>query len=85
MFYAIIPANPAIFAVQPNSTELTQGEIGDLLQRLERHFFHPIALVSWDETGRFKAYGAGCEESQVTDEGLVWREFELPAEPDIPF
>ncbi len=52
---------------------------------LERHFMLPVALVSWDEAGVFWHRGEPIAEDLVTDEDLVWREFDLPAQADVPF
>jgi hypothetical protein len=85
MFYTIIPETPPVFAVQPNDPTLNAFSAGELIGRLQKHFMSRIVLVSWDQAGQFKSYGHSLPESVLTDEDLQWREFELPAEPEIPF
>lgn len=85
MFYAIIPDTPATFAVQPNDPQLNAAHAAELIGRLEKHFMHPISIVAWDAAGTFIRYGCPVSEETVTDEDLLWREFELPVEPDVPF
>lgn len=85
MFYTIVPTTPSTFAVQPDPQQLTDVESTELLGRLERHFVMPVVLVSWDAAGTFKRYGPPITEDSVTGEDLVWREFKLPAEPEMPF
>ena len=85
MFYAIIPHTPATFAVQPNDPQLDAALAAELIGRLEKHFMHPISIVAWDSAGKFVRYGCPISEEVVTDEDLLWREFELPADPEIPF
>lgn len=85
MFYAILPEQPPVFAVQPNDPNLNASTASELIGRLEHHFMHAIVLVSWDQEGKFKSYGYPASETALTDEDLQWREFELPAEPDLPF
>lgn len=85
MFYAILPTTPPIFAVQPDALHLPGEKAEELLPMLERHFMLPVALVSWDEAGVFWHRGEPIAEDLVTDEDLVWREFDLPAQADVPF
>ena len=85
MFYTIIPTVPPAFAVQPESTELSDFDAADLLHRLEQHFMSIVVLVSWNATGSFNRFGPPIDERLVIDEELVWREFELPGEPEVPF
>lgn len=61
------------------------AEHADLLAKLERHFMSPIALVSWDQEGQFRCYGAPCSEEDASSDDLIWRRLDLPAEPEIPF
>lgn len=85
MFFAIVPTVPPTFAVQPNSAELSDTDLAQLLRDLERHFMSPVVLVSWDAAGGFRNFGPPIKEDQVINEDLVWREFELLGEPEIPF
>jgi len=85
MFYTVIPTTPPMFAVQPDSSRLSDVDAAELLLKLERHFMLTVVLVSWDEAGVFKSSGPAITEDQVTGEDLVWREFELPSEPEMPF
>lgn len=85
MFYTIIPIVPPTFAVQPESPELSAPDAAELVRALEQHFMSPVALVSWDAAGRFRTFGAPLIEELALDENLVWREFELPTEPEVPF
>jgi hypothetical protein len=85
MFYTIVPTTPSMFAVQPDSPDLSDAESAELLSKLERHFMLAVVLVSWNAAGTFNSYGSQIAEDLVTDEDLVWREFELPGEPEIPF
>ena len=85
MFYAIVKASPCVFAVQPNDPLLDARAAAELTDRLENHFGHPISIVAWNQAGEFVRYGFPMDEEAVTSEDLVWREFELPAEPDVPF
>lgn len=84
MFYAILRESPPVFAVQPNEQLYVQSASA-LIERLERHFLHAIAIVAWDQVGQFESCGYPVTEEAATDEDLQWREFELPAEPDVPF
>ena len=85
MFYAILPSTPAIFAVQPDSPDLSDVGSAELLAKLERHFMLPVALVTWNDSGTFRCFGHSIDEEAVTSEDLVWREFALPTESDLPF
>lgn len=85
MFYAILKESPFVFAVQPNDPQLGAQAAAELIDRLEKHFQHPIAIVAWTPAGEFIRHGFPASEEAVTSEDLVWREFELPAEPDVPF
>lgn len=84
MFYTILPETPPVFAVQPDGA-LDAQSAAALIDRLERHFQHAIAIVTWNQAGQFQGYGHPVSEGAASDEDLQWREFELPAEPDIPF
>ena len=84
MFYAILPESPPVFAVQPNEP-LDAQSAAALIERLERHFMHAIAIVAWDQAGQFKSYGYPVSEEAATSEDLQWREFELPPEEEVPF
>lgn len=85
MFYTILPTTPPTFAVQPDSPDLSDVHSAELLAKLERHFMLPVALVSWGESGAFRRFGHNIDEEAVTSEDLVWREFALPTESDLPF
>lgn len=85
MFYAVLPTSPPSFAVQPDSLQLTDAEVATMLRKLELHFMLTVVLVSWDATGAFKSYGSQISEDLVTGEDLVWRAFELPPDPEVPF
>lgn len=84
MFYAIVPESPPVFAVQPDG-QLDAQAAAALIERLERHFMHAIAIVSWNEAGQFQGYGYPLSEEAASSEDLQWRDFQLPAEPDVPF
>lgn len=85
MFYAIIPTAPPMFAVQPDGPLQPGAAAAELLGKLERHFMLPVVLVSWNGMAAFESYGPDIPEGLVTAEDLVWRKFELPVEPEIPF
>mgnify|MGYP000415417229 FL=1 len=85
MFYTIIPTAPPTFTVQPDQAHLSDSAAAELVRALEKHFMSPVALVSWDAAGQFRTHGAPVSEELATDEDLVWREFELPGEPEVPF
>lgn len=83
MFNTIIPLNPPLIAVQVEPAQLERG--AELLAKLEAFFMRPVVLVAWDQNSNFRSRGAACPEQMLTDEDLQWRQFELPAEPEIPF
>lgn len=85
MFYTIIPTVPPSFAVQVDAAQMAAPACSELHARLERHFMTRTVLVSWDYAGRFLMHGHLQSEAMVTDDGLVWRAFELPGEPELPF
>lgn len=85
MFYTILPLSPPVFAVQPDEPNLSTYAAGELIGRLQRHFQHSIALVSWDAEGKYVCLGFPVDEDVTTAETLDWREFELPEEPEVPF
>ena len=85
MFYSILPTRPPTFAVQPDSPDLSDARSVELLARLEQHFMMPVVLISWDATGKFRRHGPAIAEELVCDEDLIWREFSLPVESDVPF
>lgn len=85
MFSAIIPMAEPIIAVQADAVEI-EGEKGfELLVKLEAFFMCPVVLVAWDRDSKFISHGAICPEHLLTNEDLQWRQFELPAEPEVPF
>ena len=84
MFYTILPESPPVFAVQPDEP-LDPQSAGELIERLERHFMHAIAIVTWNQGGEFQTYGYPVSEDAATNEELQWRPFELPPEPELPF
>lgn len=84
MFYTILPESPPVFAVQPDNT-LDARSAAELIERLERHFMHAIAIVIWNQAGEFVQYGYPVSEDTAASEDLQWREFQLPDEPDLPF
>jgi hypothetical protein len=84
MFYTILPESPPVFAVQPNETPDAQSA-AELIGRLERHFMHAIAIVTWDKDGKYQSYGYPVSEEIASSEDLQWREFELPPEEEVPF
>jgi hypothetical protein len=85
MFNAIIPLDPPLIAVQAEPEQLEGDKGAELLAKLEAFFMRPVALVAWDQESRFISRGAMCPEAALTDEDLQWRQFELPAEPEVPF
>lgn len=85
MFNAIIPLDPPLVAVQAEPWQLEGDKGTELLAKLEAFFMRPVALVAWDQSSTFHSRGAPCPEHLLTDEDLHWRQFELPAEPDVPF
>lgn len=85
MFNAIIPLPQPIVAVQVDAAQLAGGAGADLLARLQIHFMRPVAMVAWDQNSKFFSLGFPCPEEAVIDEDLHWREFELPAEAELPF
>lgn len=85
MFYAIIPESPPVFIVQPDEENISIAQAAELIERLEAHFLHAISIVRWDHEGKFKSFGFQVSEQTAANEDLEWREFELPALPEIPF
>ena len=85
MFNAVIPLSPPIVAVQVDAPVLNGSEGPALLAKLQAFFKIHVALVAWDQEAGFKSIDCPCQESDLLEEDLVWRAFELPPEPDIPF
>jgi hypothetical protein len=85
MFNAIIPLAQPIVAVQVDANAIAGPAGAELLARLEIHFMRPVVLVAWDEQSRCLKLGYPCPEEMLTDDDLDWRQFELPAEAEIPF
>lgn len=85
MFNAIIPLAQPIVAVQVDAAELANGGGAELLARLEIYFMRPVVLVAWDQESRFLMLGYPCPEDVLTNDDLEWRQFELPAEEEVPF
>ena len=85
MFYAILPTTPPVFAVQPDPLQMTEPACSELLAKLKQHFMHEIVMVCWAADGEFLRAGKEIPENALLDEDLVWREFELQGEPDLPF
>ena len=85
MFNAVIPLLPPIVAVQVDASVLSGGQGRALLAKLQAFFKIHVALVAWDQESGFQSINCPCEESDLLEEDLVWRAFELPPEPDIPF
>lgn len=85
MFYTILPLSPPVFAVQPDEPALTARAAGELIGKLQKHFMHSVALVSWNAEGEYVCLGFPVSEDIATAESLDWREFALPEEPDVPF
>ena len=85
MFYAILPTTPPVFAVQPDALQMAEPHCGELLIKLQLHFMHEVVLVHWGEDGECHRIGKDVSEDILLDEDLVWREFDLMPEPEIPF
>lgn len=85
MFNAVIPLSPPIVAVQVDASVLCGNEGPALLGKLQAFFKIHVALVAWDQELGFQSINCPCEESDLLEEDLVWRAFELPLEPDVPF
>lgn len=85
MFNAIIPLDPPLIAVQAEAQQLEGNQGAELLAKLETFFMRPVTLVAWNQDSKFISRGAVCPEHLLTDEDLQWRQFELPAEPEVPF
>lgn len=85
MFNAIIPLAQPIVAVQADAAQLASDAGAELLARLETFFMRPVVLVAWDVNARFLSLGYPCPEHAVTSDDLEWRQFELPAESEVPF
>lgn len=85
MFNAVVPSDPPLIAVQAEPWQLEGNQGAELLAKLEAFFMRPVVLVAWDQDSKFHSRGAACPEYLLTDEDLQWRQFDLPAEPEIPF
>jgi len=85
MFNAVLPFAPLIIAIQVDEEILNGPDVDALLQKLESFFMVAVVVVAWDKDAKFKCRGAACSELDLISEELVWREFDLPAEPEMPF
>jgi hypothetical protein len=64
------------------------GPAADELQaRLEQHFMRPVVMVTpdWEADEGIRARGFPGPITLLASPDVVWRDLELPAEPEIPF
>lgn len=59
-----------------------------LLERLDKHFMMPVSVTTpdWESDSGVRVAGAYYPVDVLTDQSLVWRDLDLPPDPDdLPF
>lgn len=87
MRYAIGKWIAPIVIVEVDPDEF-DGSSGDqMLERLRAHFMVDVALIApdWEAPQGIRAKGLDCPTYLLVEQELIWRQFQLPPEEEVPF